>query len=405
MLSTSQTALSGDLDRPVTVMLLISSLEHGGAERQVVELVRNIDRRRFRPLVCSLSENVPLARHLPDPERDLVIVPKRWKYDVTTISRVRRLVRDQQVAVLHAFLFDAEMIARVLRRVGAVPVTIASERNTDYALTRLKAGCLRLTRHWFDAMVANSAAGKQFNVRTVGIDAERIHVIRNGTDIEYFQPRDGAAIRTALGVPLRAPLVGMVASFKRQKRHADFFDAARQVLAAIPDAWFVCVGEPLRDNQQGAEDYHREMRSLVTALGLGDRMRFGGQQHDMPAVYSACDVTVLTSSREGTPNVLLESMACAVPVVATDIADNSLIVRDGRTGHIVPLGRPEVVADRLVALLKDGEMRAAMGAHGRAWVVEEFSTATLARRVEQVYEQALTHRLRDGRVESEIVGC
>jgi glycosyltransferase involved in cell wall biosynthesis len=375
-------------EKPLPVMLLISGLEHGGAERQVIELHKAMDRRRFEPFICSLSDHVPLAKTL-ERGRDLVIVPKRWKYDASTIVRVGQLARARRVSVIHSFLFDAEIVARALRRTNVVPVVIASERNTDYAIGPLKSACLSMTRWWFDAMIANSAAGKDFNVRKVGIAPERIHVIRNGVDVERFRPTDGRALRARLGIPERAPLVGMIASFKRQKRHGDFFQAARQVMQQIPDAWFVCVGEPLRDNQQGAGDYHAEMRQLVRSLGLEERMRFAGNQEDMPAAYSACDVTVLTSSREGTPNVLLESMACEVPVVATDIADNGVIVPDNEVGFIVPLGHPDQVADRLARLLSDGARRTMMGRSARAWVTREFSTTTLARRTEDVYTQML----------------
>jgi glycosyltransferase involved in cell wall biosynthesis len=291
---------------------------------------------------------------------------------------------------VHAFLFDAEMTARLARRLGLVKVAISSERNSDYSLGRFKSTCLRATRTWFDAMIANSEAGKRFNAAAFGVAADRIHVVRNGIDVERFQRADGSAIRQALGVPEGAPLVGMIASFKRQKRHGDFCNMARLVLGRFPDARFVCVGEPLRDNQQGAADYHQEMRELVNALHLRERMIFAGPQQDMPAVYSACDVTVLTSSREGTPNAVLESMACEVPVVATAIADNATIVREGRTGNLVRVGDVSGMASRVVQLLTDAELRRRMGAAGRRWVVKEFSTSTLARRTEAVYCRALT---------------
>jgi glycosyltransferase involved in cell wall biosynthesis len=394
---TSASAAVRDLAEPVPavpigVMLLVSSLEPGGAERQVVELFGALDRRRFAPLICSLSDDLRLGRGVADPERNLVVVRKRWKYDVTTIPRVARVVRERRISIVHAFLFDAEMTARLARRLGLVPVVIASERNSEYSLGRLKRFALRSTSGWFEAMIANSAAGKQFNVDEIGIAPDRIHVVRNGIDTSRFARKDGRATRLALGIPLEAPLVGMIASFKRQKRHEDFFAAARLVLERIPDAWFMCVGEPLGNNQQGAEDYHREIRQLVDRLRLSGRVVFAGAQQDMPSVYSACDVTALTSFREGTPNVLLESMACGIPVVATSAGDNRVIVPDGDAGFIVERYDVESVADRLVMLLTDPVRRARMGAAGRTWVVQEFSKAALARRTEAVYLQALATR-------------
>jgi glycosyltransferase involved in cell wall biosynthesis len=131
------------------------------------------------------------------------------------------------------------------------------------------------------------------------------------------------------------------------------------------------------------------MRRLVEELGLSQRCLFVGNREDMPEVYSLCDATVLPSSREGTPNVLLESMACAVPVVASDVADNHYIVKDGETGFVVSLGDVAAIVDRVCAILEDSRRREALGRAGRAWVSEEFSTAALARKMEAVYLERL----------------
>lgn len=374
--------------RPLRVMLLVSSLEYGGAERQIVELYRAFDRTKIDPVVCSLSASIPLGQHLPEGGREVVIVEKRFKYDVTTVFRVARIVRARRIDLVHAFLFDAEMVARLGKCLGAVPTVVSSERNSDYHTGPLRTLCLRLTQRYFDMMIANSDAGKRFNVDRFRIDPGRVQVIRNGVDVQRFQRGDPRGFRRELRIPDTAPLVGMVASFKRQKRHADFFEAARLVLARCPDAWFVCVGEPLADNQQGAAGYHREMLHVADRLGLSTRLRFAGWRDDMPMVFSAFDVTVLTSSREGTPNVLLESMACEVPVVATAVGDNAAIVADGCTGFIVDLGDVAAMADRICRVIENPADRGAMGAAGREWVTKEFSTTVLAQRTELVYAQA-----------------
>lgn len=376
----------------VRLMLFISSLERGGAERQVVELMRQIDRTRFEPLVCTLSDVTPLAEFLPDPANDLLVLPKRWKFDATTVTRLAREIRRRRIDVLHAFLFDAELTARLARLLARTPVVVASERNADYRRPWLHWLGQKLTSGLFDHMIANSNAGKRFNMRTLGLPDERISVIHNGVDVERFIPSDKLEARHALGLPESGMVVGMIAAFKTQKNHGDFFRMARQVLNRQPHTWFLCVGEPLRDNQQGADDYHRQMRELVYRLGIADRCIFAGARDDMPDVYNACDLTVLSSQREGTPNVLLESMACGVPIVATDVADNAAVAPHEQCGFIVPLGDVEELSRRVVSLLSDHERRAALGAAARAWVTHEFSTAALARKTEQVYLRLLEEK-------------
>jgi glycosyltransferase involved in cell wall biosynthesis len=374
---------------PVGLMLLISSLEHGGAERQVVELVRHIDRDRFDPVVCSLSGVNPLADGLPDPARELVVVEKRSKYDYSTVGRVATVMKERRISIVHAFLFDAEMVARWAARRSKVPVVIASERNTDYRWPWVHRLCQLLTRSWFDVMIANSEAGKRFNMRTLGLPEDRIRVVHNGVDTERFRPVDTTSIREELGLAEEDHVVGMVAMFKRQKNHGVFFRAAKEILRRFPNTWFLLAGEPLRGNLQGAGAYHREMRRLVEELGVSQRCLFVGNREDMPEVYSLCDATVLPSSREGTPNVLLESMACAVPVVASDVADNHYVVKDGETGFLVPLGDVAAMVDRICAILGDSRRREELGRAGRAWVSGEFSTTALARKTEAVYLECL----------------
>lgn len=371
------------------VMLLISSLERGGAERQVVELLKQMDRDRFDPFVCSLSSHNPLASSLPHPRRDFVVVDKKHKFDVSTVTRVARVMADRNVRLVHAFLFDANFVGRLAGRLARVPIVINSERNTDYKRRRMHSICLGLTRSWSRAMIANSHSGKRFVSRNLGIPLDEIYVVHNGVDVERCCPGDRCKVRRELGIADDDHVVGMIASFKPQKNHAQFIRMAEHVLHRFPRTWFVCVGEPLRDNYKGGEDYYREMRALVERTSVKDRLLLIGARNDMPDVYNACDVTVLTSRHEGTPNVVLESMACGVPVVANDVSDNAYVVSDGQNGFIVPLDDAEATARRVGDLLADPAKRRAMGLAAREWVENEFSPARMARKTEAVYSELL----------------
>jgi glycosyltransferase involved in cell wall biosynthesis len=374
-------------------MLLISSLEHGGAERQVVELANRLGDDGFRVLVCALEDCNPLADQLVRRDSDFRVVAKRGRYDPSVVWRVARLMRQERIEVVHAFLFDAEMVARLAARLAGVPVVIASERNIDMRVGWVQWLGKRLTRSWFDVLIANSETGGRFNTRMYGIAPTRIRVIRNGVDVERFRPLDQTECRRAVGLPLGVPIVGMVAAFKRQKNYEDFLHLARRLRDRLPAVHLACVGEPLRDNLQGAADYQREVLALVDRLRLHEHIAFLGRRDDMPSVYNSFDVTVLPSKREGTPNVLLESMACGVPVVASDISDNAHVVPDGRVGFVVPLGDVAMLTQRTFELLSDTVRRTTMGQAARRWVATEFSTAALVQRTAAIYTEALRRKL------------
>lgn len=382
----------GSVDtKPVAVVLLISSLEFGGAERQVVEMTRTFDRTRVDPVVCSLSPQVPLAAALPFRDSELFIVERRSRFDLTTVFRVARFLRQRRVDVVHAFLLDAEIVARLSAPLARVPVVVASERNTDYTRPLLHRIALRLTQPLFDVMVANSHAGKAFNMRTLGLKDSRIEVVHNGVDVERFRPNPeaGRAFRRQHGIPSHAPLVAMVASFKRQKGQACFLRMARQVLQTIPNALFLVVGEPVRDDFEASSRYRDEVLELAESLGLGARCRFLPNQKQIEAVYNACNLTALLSAREGTPNVVLESMACGVPVVVSDAADNATIVRDGVTGWLVPREDPTAAASRTIRGLSNRGELDRMAKAAREHTCREFSIQRAARKTERIYRKYL----------------
>jgi glycosyltransferase involved in cell wall biosynthesis len=158
----------------------------------------------------------------------------------------------------------------------------------------------------------------------------------------------------------------------------------------VPETRFLLVGDMLYGGMHGSDEYTRNTHELVDRLGLRDRCLFLGNRDDVADLYRACDVTVLPSLFEGTPNVVLESMACGVPVIATNVSDNASIVKDGHTGYLVPIGNEAVLADRLGEVLTQRDLRRAMGRAAREWVEVEFSSEALARRTGAVYTELLS---------------
>ena len=373
----------------VCVLQVISNLEYGGAQRQVVELANNLDKEDFDVQVCSLSDYVPLARDLNDQERCLHVIQKRWKFDLTVVSRLARLLRELHVDIVHGYLFDAVIVTRLAGRIAQTPLIVGAERNSDYTLHPRHLVAYRLTRRWVNLIIANSYAGALFNQKTLGHDQSVYRVIHNGVNVEQFSPHDKCDVRREIGLPEQGRVIGMFASFKRQKNHPLFFTAVTQVFRRFPDTRLLLVGDELYAGMHGSDEYKEEVHSLIDKLGIRGQCVFLGNQPDVARLYSACDVTVLPSLFEGTPNSVLESMSCGVPIVATGVSDNASLIPDGHAGFIVPLGNADMMAERLCRLLGDDELRHAMGRQARAWVKQEFSTLRLATKTAEVYLNAL----------------
>lgn len=392
MITRDQKSVGVDQQRSegrIRVVQVISNLEFGGAQRQVVELTNNMPPDDFDMHVCSLSDYVPLGEQLREPHR-LHVVTKKWKFDATVVPRLATLLRRLKADIVHGYLFDADIAARLAGALADVPVKISSERNTDYHIKRRQLLAFKLTSKCVDLVLANSHAGAAFNSRMLGHPMSQYRVIHNGVDTRRFAPRDSRAMRAELGVDDGELLVGMFGSFKQQKNHPLLFEAAKIILQHAPHARFLLVGEMLYGGMHGSDEYCRRAHALVDELGIRERCLFVGNRSDVDKLYPACDVTVLPSLFEGTPNVVLESLASGVPVVATDVSDNRLIIPDGQVGYVVPLHDPAVLADRILAILQNPALRHSMSIAARQWAVTEFSTAALASKTAQVYREALS---------------
>ena len=371
------------------IVQVISNFEYGGAQRQVVELANALDPARYDVHVCSLSPYVPLAAELRDADQRLHVIRKLFKFDLSVVARLARLLRKLDANIVHSYLFDADIAARLGGWLAGVEVVINSERNTDYHLKKRQLKTYRMTRGSVDRFIANSNAGADYSSRMLGHDRSMYDVVHNGVNTTRFQPSGSTEIRSELGIGDNERVVGMFASYKEQKNHPLFFKAVKLIMQRLENVRFLLVGDQLYGGMHGSDDYKVRIEGLVDELGVRDRCLFLGNQDKLERLYCACDVTVLPSLFEGTPNVVLESLACGVPVVATDVSDNSYLIPDGRVGHVVPLGDELRLCDAICGLLEDDELRRKMAAEARTWVQQEFSTSRLAEKTAKIYEAAL----------------
>ncbi len=379
--------------RRLRVMLLTSSLHYGGAERQVVELARRLDRERFEPILCCLDGTRTLFDLNPSDTR-VLMAKRRARFDPIPFWQVGRALRREAIDVLHCFLFDAEVIGRLTGWLTGVSAVIASERNSDYPVMAIKDRFQRATRSMVDLVIANSNAGKRHACGRLGFADDRAVVVHNGVDTERFVPGDKVAARERIGMAGGGPVVGMFASFKAQKNHAMYFRVARQVLKRVPDATFLCVSHtPLGDRTSG--EYQASLNGLLDELNIRDRVVILTNRDDVELLYRACDMTLLTSRREGTPNVVLESMASGVPVVATDVADNAIILNESSGGTVVGLDDDAAMTKVVCRMLADRDGLTRASGLARVTVEQGYSLRTWADRIGDNYEA--THARKTGR--------
>lgn len=370
-------------DRPL-VMRVYSRLEVGGIEHQMLNLLPRLDRGRYRVELCLLKRAGEMADWLRERGVAVHVVPIGGRLAPGSLLALARLFKDRGVTIVHSHVRESNTTAAVAARLARVPVVIGSLHNMDTIRGRRRILQDRLVHRLRDGMVAVSERVRRNYIETVGVPPETVSVIYNGVDITRFDdvPRERNRVLGPLGFGDDDRVVICVARLVPQKAQEVLLAAAAKVLARVPSAGFLLVGEGKCEDS---------LRAEAQRLGVASHVVFAGKRDDVPSLLRASDVSALTSTREGFSNVLIESLAAGLPVVATDVGGNAEAVEDGVSGFIVPPGDVDAVADRMIRLLGDDALRSRMSRAAGERAVR-FGLEQTARETEALYDRLLRAR-------------
>lgn len=378
------------MNERMTLLFPITDLPRDGAQRQLLELVKGLDKKRFRPVVLTFRSGGSMeAEFKAIPRVRLISLERKEKSDFLYVFKVLRLLRRLEVDVVQPFLTPATFYGLIPALLSHTPVKIVTERS-GIGLRNAPLGYrlyLRaedfLTRY-ADIVVANSEAGREYLIKR-GIAPERVKVIYNGLNLTRLNSnrKDVERIRQALGLPTDGQVVGIMARLFPVKRHDIFLQAAALVNQAIPETRFAIVGDgPWRDY----------LEALSQKLGLESKVAFLGEQREVGPYLAAFDVAALTSETEGCSNSVLEAMAVGKPVVATDVGGNRELIDNGETGFLVPFGDPKALSEAIIRLLRDPVLARMIGERAKERTIHRFSLENMVNQYESLYETALKQR-------------
>lgn len=372
-----------------TILFVIGSLEIGGAERQMQLLVGQLHGHTHCCHVYSLQAGGPLERWFEAlgvpvfsgglKKGDMSKAP--WKV-VLAEWRLLRLIYELKPSVIHCFLPLITFMGALSGRIARVPLVVTSRRALgthqrrypilrplDHVASRL---CHRVT--------VNSQAVWNDMVRRDHVDASKLVLIYNGVATGPFEAALSYRedVRRDQGIKADARVMIVIANLIPYKGHSDLIQAAKEVVNRFPDAIFLLVGE-----DRGIQ---KELEQRVVNLGIGQSVRFLGRQDDVPKLLAASDISVLPSHEEGFSNVILESMAAGLPVVATDVGGNREAILDGITGWLIPPKDPGALAAKIIDLLRDPDRAKEWGRGGRERVNREFTVERMVAAHMELYE-------------------
>jgi glycosyltransferase involved in cell wall biosynthesis len=359
------------------VAYVIGELGKGGAEYQLHELLRLLDRGRFTPRLFALASGGYWAEPIRRLGVEVEELPRGGSADVARLLRLRRALGAFAPDVLHTIMWSGNVYGRVAALGLRIPVVIAAERNV-VRRPGWQVALERVLDRMTDGYLVNSASIAVELDQRGGIPRRKIRVIPNGIDLARLPAftLDRRPARQAAGFDPGRRLVAQVGRLTEQKDYPTFLRAAAEVAARHPDVDFLVIGEG---------ELRPDLERLAGQLGLGSRLRFLGLRNDVPQLLAGVDVLALTSRWEGLPNVVLEAMATGAVAVATDVGGCREAIVADETGVLIEPGRPDLVAAALGRLLDDPERARAMAAGARQRVGAEFSVEAMARRTADAY--------------------
>jgi len=372
---------AGAAAAPIRILHVLLSLEPGGLENGVVNVINRLDRTRFLSSVCCLKRAGEFARRIDDPR--VVVHEMDWRggNDPRLALRLAALMRRTRPHVVHTRNAEPFFYGFAGARLARVPALVHSEHGRTFNDRPSRFAVQRWMSRHTDAVFAVSGQLKADLVHHIGIPEAGIEVLHNGVDLSRFDVADRidadarAALRRSWGVPDGALVVGSVGRLAAVKNYGLLVRAA------------AASGLPVHVVFAGEGPERTTLLALAQSLGIADRVHLLGHCNDVDRVLGAFDIFVLPSFSEGMSNTLLEAMAAGVPAVASAVGGNGEIVRDGIDGRLFASDDEAGLAACLVELCGDAARRARFGAAARERVQSTFDIRRMIERYEQLYER------------------
>jgi glycosyltransferase involved in cell wall biosynthesis len=363
-------------DQPHPVLLLTRSLDIGGSERQLCELAKALDPRRFAVHVGSFHAGGMRAREIEAHGLPLATFPLRSYRSLGNVSAsvraLRHYVRRHGIRIVHAFDPPSSAFATLASRFLSRVAVLTSQRSFRHTLPAIFRATLRTCDRLADGIVVNCEAMRVHVTADEKVPSRRVHLCYNGLDPARF----GRAAAPLENLPDQAFVIGTLAALRPEKDLRTLLRAFAKAAAAAPGFVLLVVGDgPLRE----------ELKREAARLEVASQCRFLPATPDVVPWLKAMDVFVLPSIFEALSNALMEAMACGCACVATRVGGNPELVQDGDTGLLFEPGDVDGLSAQFQRLAASPALRRELGRRATAAIADRFSLHAAAARLGEIY--------------------
>jgi glycosyltransferase involved in cell wall biosynthesis len=371
------------------ILFVITKLELGGAQKQLLSIIRDLDKNKFTPFLFTARAgmlaaeasaficNIKRSDYLERPIRP-------WK-DLFSLIEIFRYIKANRISIVHTHSSKAGILGRLAAKFAGVRHIIHTVHGwsfndcQSYLLRKIFIWLERSMAKFSSRIIVVCRADREKGLKNSIGRAEKYSLIHYGINYEDFSAGNLRA-RQGLGVGPRAQVITNISCFKPQKAPLDFIKLAASLAKDFPEARFILVG----DGQ-----LRPRIEKAVSRMGLEKKVILVGWRRDIAQILAATDIFVLNSLWEGMPVCVLEAMLSSLPVVGTATGGIMEIVRDGKTGFLVSSRDIRQMREKTALLLKDPQLRQEFGRAGRDSLGDEFRTEKMVQRTQALYETLL----------------
>lgn len=351
------------------------------------------DETRYNVSLCSLRTRDSGGAYLEE-KGIRVFYLNKGKFDPLTLTDLLRLVRKENVHILHLHGYGSTTFGRICANLTGIP-SIVHEHMFDENIPFYQQFADRLLSRATTGAIAVSQSVKEFLVRYRSVPVTKINVIYNGVPLATYSPRREvtsttrieASWKSRLNIPESHMVVGTVGRLHSIKGHKYFLEAAEQVLKEFTNVSFLVIGDG---------ELMLALRDRCSELGIEASVIFTGHCDDVPSLLSEVDVKVIASLSEGVPITLFEAMAAGCAIVSTNVGGIGEVLVDGQTGFLVPPKSSNDLAEKMLILLRNPSLCKKMGMQAQEASLQ-YDIGNTVRQFEDIYEQIHRDCSRNGK--------
>lgn len=363
----------------INILHAIDTPGPGGAETVFLEIIRRLDKTRF----CSYPV-IPgkgyLFEELKKEGMEPIIIQSKGSFSLSYLSDLIHIVRKYKIDVIHSHLFGSNIYCSLTGLICRKPVISVFHGFVDaHVKDILLKARVALVNNGSRYTVFVSDHLKDFFVGTIGFKPEKAVTIHNGIDMsEFANTKRDPEVRKELGCDEGTVVIGAIGNIRPAKGYEYLIRAAAIVVKKIPHCRFVIAGE-------GSGELFHSLQILRTELGLDRYVSFIGYRKDKANLLRAFDIFVVSSLSEGFSIAAIEAMSCRIPVVATRSGGPEEIINNGQTGILVESQKPDTLANALMHLINDTNLRSLLAGNGQKAVQEKFGVSKMIESYTHLY--------------------